>query len=252
MTNNPKHLRPSLINIREIIEFYARNHENVTLIQVGANDGKTNDPFYQFITKYGWSGVLLEPQPTVFEESLTKTYSAYPQIKLENAAIADGADLSFYQISFSKKRWATGLSGFDRTSLERQIESGYVDRKASQNNETPPGNREDYIEEVRVSTTTFEALLSKYELKNVNVLGIDTEGFDYEVLKSFPFEKIKPELVLFESKNLQNSDFIAAKKLLSDFGYSLFWQKGDTLAIQFEIPTIKRYLSCLRAMWEKL
>ena len=36
-------------------------HE-LTFIQVGGFDGITTDPLYKYITRYGWRGVLLEPQ----------------------------------------------------------------------------------------------------------------------------------------------------------------------------------------------
>jgi FkbM family methyltransferase len=56
--------------------------------QIGANDGLTDDPIRQFVTKYHWRGVLVEPQPQVFQH-LLKNYEQEKQLILENAAIAD-------------------------------------------------------------------------------------------------------------------------------------------------------------------
>jgi hypothetical protein len=34
-------------------------------VQIGANNGLTDDPLRQFVTKYHWHEVLVEPQPSV-------------------------------------------------------------------------------------------------------------------------------------------------------------------------------------------
>jgi hypothetical protein len=67
-------------------------------IQIGANDGKTHDPLYKFVTEFGWSGILLEPLPDIFER-LKANYAGRPNLKLLNAALApeDGSRV-FYTV----------------------------------------------------------------------------------------------------------------------------------------------------------
>ena len=43
-------------------------------VQIGANNGLTDDPIRQFVTKYHWHGVLVEPQPQVLSR-FSKTTS---------------------------------------------------------------------------------------------------------------------------------------------------------------------------------
>src|SRR5258708_30314549 len=57
-------------------------------VQIGVNNGLTDDPLRQFVTKYHWRGVLMEPQPHVFQR-LLKNYEQEKQLAFENAAIAD-------------------------------------------------------------------------------------------------------------------------------------------------------------------
>ncbi len=59
-----------------------------TVVQIGANDGKSRDPVYPFIMERGWSGILVEPIPSMFEK-LSNTYRDVPNVKLENCAIAN-------------------------------------------------------------------------------------------------------------------------------------------------------------------
>jgi FkbM family methyltransferase len=237
MATQSRHLRPKLTSISSFLSYYAASkhakNQPVTCFQIGANDGKNNDPVYPFITKYNWKGVLVEPQKDVFENCLKPTYAHYKNVILENVALAPvNGSLPFYRIAFTNARWATGLSSFDRKNLEEHIKSGYVERKALADGIALPTSTADWIQTVHVPTLTTESLLEKNQIKQFDILCIDTEGFDFEILKLIPFERYSPEVVLFESKNLSNQDFKAAQDLLTKAGYELFWEKGDTLAIR--------------------
>lgn len=254
MANNPRHLRPNLIFIDDVLNYYAESKKDaVTVIQVGANDGKHNDPIHKYITKYKWDGVLVEPQEVVFKNELRKTYENYPQIKLENCAIAqDSGELPFYRLSFTNSRWATGLATFHKPSLEEQIRRGYVERKAKEHGDKLPTNIDDYIETTSVKTESFDGLTEKYQLKKVDFLCIDTEGFDYHVLKLFNFDRFQPEVILFESKNIPDDEYIKAKELLAKFDYQLYWFKGDTLALRTKIPLGLKMKAKIKAILKKL
>src|SRR5690348_11998000 len=55
--------------------------ENLSFIQIGANDGYVNDPFYKFIRRDTWKGILIEPQNDVFQE-LQKTHAGNDHVTL--------------------------------------------------------------------------------------------------------------------------------------------------------------------------
>ena len=257
MANNPRHLRPSLTSTYDFLRYYADSKkakgEEVFCFQVGANDGKSNDPVHEYFQNYGWRGLLVEPQADVFEEGLTKTYAGNNKVILENVALGKSeGNLPFYRVAISKARWATGLSSFDRKSIEGHIENGYILRKAQDEGVKIPENKADLIETVLVPTITVESLLNKHHIKAVNVLCIDTEGYDFEVLKLVNLKQLKPEVIFFESKNLSNEDFIAAKNLLIEEGYDLFWEKGDTLAIKYPYPAFQRAKGFVSAFLNKI
>src|SRR3954468_10330611 len=54
-------------------------YSDVAFLQIGANDGVTGDPIRAFVTRYGWHGVCLEPQPEAFAR-LQATYRDQPQV----------------------------------------------------------------------------------------------------------------------------------------------------------------------------
>jgi FkbM family methyltransferase len=257
MANNPRHLRPPLTSTYDFLRFYARSkkskNQNVMCLQVGANDGKINDPVYEYFTNYGWKGILVEPQTDVFEQGLTKTYEGNKNVILENVALANQeGHLPFYRVAISKARWATGLSSFDRKSLEGHIENGYIIRKAQDEGLKIPENKNDLIETVQVPTCTVDALLNKHKVSKLDVVCIDTEGYDFEILKLIDLKRLDPEVVFFESKNLSNKDFSEAKNLLQNLGYQLFWEKGDTLAIKYPYPILERAKGWFKAFSNKV
>jgi FkbM family methyltransferase len=257
MANNPRHLRPPLTSTHDFLRYYAnakkKKGEEVFCLQVGANDGKSNDPVHEYFSDYGWSGILVEPQTDVFEQGLTKTYATNKKVILENVALGKTeGNLPFFRVAISKARWATGLSSFDRKSLEGHIENGYILRKAQDEGVAIPENKDALIETVLVPTMTVEGLLKKHNVSKINVLCIDTEGYDFEVIKLVDLKKVTPEVIFFESKNLSNGDFVAAKELLVGLEYRLFWERGDTLAVKYPYPAMKRIMGCLRAFRRKI
>ncbi len=257
MANNPRSLRPPLISIYDVLDYFAlekkkRGH-TIFCFQVGANDGKNNDPVYKYFKDFGWKGLLVEPQVDVFENGLKKTYENNTNVILENVALAEKeGELPFYRVAISKSRWATGLSSFDKKSLLSHIENGYILRKAKEEGVDIPLSKEELIEEVKVPTSSVDILFNRHKISNIDVLCVDTEGFDFEILKLFNFTKYSPEVVLFESKNLSDRDFISAKKLLVDAGYNLFWEKGDTLALKMELPLMLKFKLKLKALKRKI
>ncbi len=251
---NPRHLRPPLILISGVIRYFAqrcRAHKReVFCIQIGANDGKINDPLYHYFDQYGWKGLLVEPQVEVFENQLHKTYAHRPELILENVAIGpSGKTLPFYRLSCSSARWATGLASFDRKSIDAHIQSGYVKKKADAEGITLG---DDLVETVLVPMLGFTELLERHQIEHADLLCIDTEGFDFEVLQQFDFSAIRPNLVLYESKNLSDRDFISSQQLLRDAGYKLYWERGDTLAVCMTLPLLVAAKLRFAANWNRI
>lgn len=257
MSTNPRHLRPPLVSVTDVLSRFASLHVGATCLQIGANDGKSNDPIHEHIIKKKWRAILVEPQSSVFENELKKTYRGVEHVYLERCATAGSqGELPLYKIAFTEERWATGLSSFDKSSLIQHIDRGYVDRKAQASGIKIPLDRAGYITTEIVPTMSPQTILDKHGFKHLDILCVDTEGFDYQVLRFFDWQKFRPKLVLFESKNLSDNDFASAKALLTAHGYNLYWQKGDTLAlhdsIMHEFPILLRLYCRIKAFVKKV
>ncbi len=150
-------------SIQHMLDLYSKNNVNIFVIQIGANDGKTWDPIYEFIMRYRWSGILVEPQKQVFEK-LKETHKNNRNIICENLAIASkNKTKKMDKIAFTSARWATGLSSFSRSNLEKLIDVGYIDEWSKKEGIKTPNNHQDYITTEDVNCLTFSNLLEKHK-----------------------------------------------------------------------------------------
>ena len=44
--------------------------------------------------------------------------------------------------------------------------------------------------------------MKKHNVNDISFILIDTEGYDYEIIKLIDFEKYKPSILIFEHKHL--------------------------------------------------
>lgn len=227
--NNPSRT----LSLYSTIDIFSTMRRKVFVIQVGANDGKTYDPLYKFMGKSHWKGVLLEPQKQVFEKGLQETYKHYSNLQLINAAIAPfSGKKKLFKIAFSTANWATGLSSFDQATMLNLIQDGYVATCASAEGVALPERIEDFFTTEEVACVSFGDLMDRCKIETVDVLAIDTEGYDFEVIKMFNFERTKPDLILYENIHLNLQDAEACTHLLQGHGYKIFKKDANTVALR--------------------
>ena len=215
-----------------LIEIGNQSHFN--FLQVGGNDGFANDPMFKMVKRFGWKGIIVEPQKEVFHTRLTKTYRNEHHVILENCAIANYTGTKeLYKLSVSNSRWATGLATFDYQVMLNRVKNGQrIRRRALAEGAILPEKDEDFIAIEKVPCYTLSHLLKKHNWTSLDLLQIDTEGFDFEVIKSIDFDRLKPRFISFEHHLLSAADFEACKILLSEKGYHLEIYSGDGLAVK--------------------
>lgn len=225
--------KPKKGTLAELLDNYSTSlPHQLTVIQVGANDGITHDPIHKFIKRDGWKGILLEPQKNVFS-TLAYVYHKNKDIITLNAALdkQDG-ERAIYKIGFSEARWASGLTSFDKTTIQKAFTSGYVAAKAAEEGLTVPTEEQHRIKAELVTLISPKTLLEKYNIHQIDLLQIDTEGYDFEIIKMFDLTQIKPELIVFESKHLSDKDKITCFEYLKSYDYQLKTFGANTVALQ--------------------
>jgi len=199
--------------------------DNFFFIQVGANDGKTNDPIYPYVIKYKLSGIAVEPQPDVFE-LLQETYKNNNNVVCMNAAISKITGTKpFYLVKESFKtnenfKRVTGIASFNKKVLRRTLK-----------NKIPKySNVDDYIQESLLNSFSLDDLIKNHDIKKIDMIQIDCEGYDYEIIKTINFDKFLPSIINFESNYLSDKDRKECEGMLESQGYRWFRYGGDTCA----------------------
>lgn len=211
---------------------YLRHNPEPFLVQVGAHDGKTDDPAAHLIRRHRLHALLIEPQPIAFRR-LVENHGNDPRILFERSLIGshDGS-AKFYKV----REDMPGLPPFllqsasmDRTRVERAL--GWY-RDANPHLAGHEQDLQDLIEEEDVPSLTWRSLLEKHRLNHIDILLLDTMGFDYELLKTFPFELTKPDIIHYEHALLSPEDQMASVALLASHGYSMAKVAVDTIAVR--------------------
>nr|WP_295874833.1 FkbM family methyltransferase [uncultured Chitinophaga sp.] len=210
-----------IISEEELLKKVFPSPENLFFIQIGSNDGITLDPIHQFIKKYAWRGILVEPVHYLFEK-LQKTYEAQEGLCFENIAIDEkDGERRLYQLKENDDPevpfWYNLLASFKEDVLYKHKEG------------IPGFDKYVFAEDVKCMS--FRSLLDKHQVERIDLLHIDTEGYDYEIIKQVPFGELKPTMILFEHVHLSEDDFTACKQLLTDNHYTLTHFETDTLAV---------------------
>ena len=172
------------------------------LIIIGAHNGSGLE---SLILKQKNKVLLIEPVNYNLQ-SLKNKFKEKENIIYENAGISDQRNqMKFYCVKESSikklgKEWASGIGSFKK----KHLIDHYRKRFQITVND---------IEEINVKILTFSDLIKKYNINEIEYLFIDTEGYDYRILKSINFNEIKINKVKFEYKHLDDT-FEYGKKLL--------------------------------------
>ena len=212
-------LRPRL---EHVIAHHLLTHppEDFFFVQVGAFDGLTNDPLHDFITRFHWRGILLEPQAEAFA-ALEATYRDEPQLILHRAAVAavEGSR-PLYKV----RRDAPGLPPWAPQLASFQRETVLAHRDVIP-------NIEELLETEEVPCLTFDALLAPFPGRPIDLLQIDAEGADFEIIKLFHQGGRRAKILHFEHKHLSQRDLADCAAFLIERGYSVGLDRGDSIAL---------------------
>lgn len=203
-----------------LAKLFVGNNWNV--IQVGSNDGISNDPLRKYITKNQWNAILIEPVPLIYQK-LAENYKEFQRVRTLNIAVSnEGNQLDFYSVSNKAKQelgdrvpdWYDQLGSFIKSNIENHLNGILIP----------------YIEKIEVKVKTLDQIYADSNFNKLNVLHIDAEGYDLEVLKSIQIEKIRPNILIFEHKHLRVLEKISVINHLERIDYKIKIFHDDVVA----------------------
>jgi len=206
----------------KLLEAFGAAYPSAFFIEVGSNDGEQHDHLRPLILAREWRGLMVEPVPYVFER-LQKNYGGIDRVTLVNLAIADrDGELPFFHMREAAPGedvpfWYHGTGSFSREAVLGHAK-----------------NIPD-VEERLVTTTvpclTFESMLARYDVDNVDLLLVDTEGYDWELLRNIDLAEVRPRLVVYEHFHLDHGDRADALARFAELGYETLEEGFDTFCL---------------------
>jgi len=190
---------------------YAQNREDIIInaffdnkadgfyVDVGANHPTIDSVTKLFYSK-GWRGINVEPN----QELLRLLIADRP----EDINVGVGVGSEITTATFRNYEGADGLSTF-------------ADAVKSQQDEYYTPFKQNFTDEI-LQITTLAKIFSEYDVKKIDFMKIDVEGYEYEVLLGNDWERHKPELICIEANHMDND----WRPILLNNGYKQFFNDG--------------------------
>ena len=211
------------VNVFDLVinNYISKNKDQLFyFIQVGAHNGLKNDPINKYIKQNGWNGILIEPQKNIFNE-LKENYKEFSKnLIFENIAISSKEnEIELFSSKSGNKSTAASVR---KDVAKRQLKKG-----------------DKLLQSIKVKSMTLKDLINKHSVKKIDLLQIDTEGYDFEVIKTLDLENFKPKIIQFEFGHLTPKECNDVVKYLSLNNYMIHWggREGNAIAILKYVKT---------------
>jgi len=194
------------------------------IIQIGANNGK--DEVFDLISQNRFNielAVLIEPIPFIIDD-LKNQYKDLDNVSIESIAINDDPNsthLTLYYIENSNYE----VSSFNKEHVIKH----------------KPEDETNEINSLDIPCMTFNNIMEKYSVIDLDFLFIDTEGLDTYIINSIDFSKYNIKNIIFETihadgpfttgKNAEKT-----KEYLINMGYMFKYSEDgwDIMAIKIK------------------
>ena len=197
---NKNHLIRSQLLQDAFAAFIIRDKYKKTFLEFGATDGISLSNSHMLESHFKWIGILAEPSPQWHYE--LKKNRPNTEILTECIWKSSGEKLDFF---VSDVGVLSTLSDFKESDISSM-----------------PGNTKTRVKNgktIKVDTISINDVMEKnFNGQAPSYISIDTEGSEYEILKSFDFEKYQPLVFTIE----HNFTDLEAKidQLMTSKGYS--------------------------------
>lgn len=157
------------------------NKRGGVFVDIGANDGVTISNTCFLEKELGWSGIAIEPIPSVFE----KLKSARNCTLVNGCVTTEPGTGKFFEVVGGPNMLST-LAIHNIGLTARRLRKNAVRHNAE-------------IREIEVPCFTFAQLAEKHGVHEIDFLSVDTEGGELEILKSIDFSRFPTKIISVEN-----------------------------------------------------
>jgi FkbM family methyltransferase len=187
-------------------------------VQIGSHDGLKGDPLRDLIKKNPlWRGIFIEPLEEPFRR-LMDNYGHDRRFIFEQLAVSSQVEERlFYYVPYGKSDipFSEQMGSFSREHIVKHSPS--LDK---------------LIVSINVRCEPLSGILMRHAVDHLDLVHIDTEGYDLQVLRQIDFAKYRPAIVLYEHIHLNSVDRDYSQSLLRARGYRIINCGLDTLALR--------------------
>jgi FkbM family methyltransferase len=189
-------------------------------LQIGAHDGQNKDPLAKYTDSCKWHGIMVEPIKSNFSR-LSNKYQNNPNIKVVNCAVAwEQGYKPMYKVSEDCEKaphWASMIASFSRDHL-LNFKSKFPEI-------------EKHIVIENVECNTIRNIISGHAGNDeINLVVIDTEGFDYQVILMLFKGNIEPSILHCEIAYMSPEEKSELFKMLENRRYCFAIEGRDLTA----------------------
>lgn len=200
----------------KFIDDYLSHKENGVYVDIGAHNGESCSNTLFFERFRNWTGICIEPGPNEYEH-LNRIRTS---INI-NACISDYDGESEFTYIEGYANMLSGLSESYNQSHKNRI-SREIDIYGGT------------LNQLKIPVFKLQTILDKYEIFNIDYCSIDTEGSEFNILRSIDFNKTN--IKIFSIENNYGDDQINI--YLNSLGYDLYKIEWDDIFIKVRSPQL--------------
>ena len=195
------------------------------IVQIGAHDGKSDDPLSEGLNTKKWSAILVEPAADAFD-ALEQFRGKRPDTTLINKAISPQAvPITLYSpVIKGYEHFGSVWTSTDRQQVVREVKRNLGSHML----------RHTKIEVLELDTISPRDLLTDQGIapNEIDVLVCDIEGQDPGVVNAFMDFGVKPRVLMYEHLHADSNQTSELVERLHEEGYENILQSvKDTVAI---------------------
>jgi FkbM family methyltransferase len=181
-------------------------------LEIGAGDGLWISNTLMLERAYGWTGILVEPTSAFSKLALNR-----PAATCVNACLAaEERDVTLFEIS------DLGQVGIDSRAEGNSLLSTVREDVEANAGDTINSTWGQFKQARTVRATTLAKVLDQYKAPRViDYFSLDVEGYEYEILRNFPFDRYSFRCLGVERPNQ------GLRRLLEDHGYEVRAELGE-------------------------
>ena len=201
----------------EIINYFKKNTSgNLTLIDVGAHKGETIKYFSKFLNLENI--YAFEPNKTIYNKLINNTNCVKKEINCFNIALGDKDEIK--PLNILNESSSSTINNLNKSSKYYKKKNKIINFFS---------NKEEIIQK-NVEIKTLSTFMDNFVLNNQVILKIDTEGYEYKILKGL------------NKKHLDRIDFIYIEHhydqmIIKDYNFSDInsFLKNNNFYLRFKV-----------------